>query len=147
VTRVEHSHRFSTPLQAGFAFITDIANWPAYWPGPIRVEPGSRWAAPGDTATLVIRLLGREVELALTLSQLEPNRLVTYTSVQQGLPDARHERHFAAAADGFDYRLVVDYEPRPGLRGLFDRLIVRRAVAGAMRRTVENLERELPAES
>jgi Polyketide cyclase / dehydrase and lipid transport len=147
VTRVEHSHRFSTPLQAGFAFITDIANWPAYWPGLVRVEPGSRWAAPGDTATLVIRLLGREVELALTLSQLEPNRLVTYTSVQQGLPDARHERHFAAAADGFDYRLVVDYEPRPGLRGLFDRLIVRRAVAGAMRRTVENLERELPAES
>jgi Polyketide cyclase / dehydrase and lipid transport len=147
VTRVEHSHRFSTPLQAGFAFITDIANWPAYWPGLVRLEPGSRWAAPGDTATLVIRLLGREVELALTLSQLEPNRLVTYTSVQQGLPDARHERHFAAAADGFDYRLVVDYEPRPGLRGLFDRLIVRRAVAGAMRRTVENLERELPAES
>ena len=30
------------------------------------------------------------------------------------------------------------------LRGLFDRLIVRRAVAGAMGRTVENLERELP---
>jgi hypothetical protein len=145
VTRVEHTHRFSTPLQAGFAYITDIANWPAYWPGLVRVEPGSRWAAPGDTATLVIRLLRREVELALTLSQLEPNRLVTYTSVQQGLPDARHERHFAAAGDGFDYRLVVEYEPRPGLRGLFDRLIVRRAVAGAMRRTVENLERELPA--
>jgi Polyketide cyclase / dehydrase and lipid transport len=144
VTRIEHTHRFATPLPVGFAYITDIANWPAYWPGLIRVEPGSRWAAPGDLATLVIRLLGRDVELALTLSQLEPNRLVTYTSVQHGLPDARHERHFDAAADGFDYRLVVEYEPRPGLRGLFDRLIVRRAVAGAMRRTVENLERELP---
>jgi hypothetical protein len=146
VTRVEHAHRFSTPLQRGFDYITDIANWPAYWPGLVRVSPDSRWAAPGDTATLVIRLLGREVELALTLSQLEPNRLVRYTSVQQGLPDARHERHFAAAGDGFDYRLVVEYEPRPALRGLFDRLIVRRAVAGAMRQTVENLERELPAD-
>ena len=145
MTRVEHTHGFSSPLQAGFAYITDIANWPAYWSGLVRVQPGSRWEAPGDTATLVIRLLRREVELALTLSQLEPNRLVTYTSVQQGLPDAYHERHFAAAGDGFDYRLVVEYEPRPGLRGLFDRLIVRRAVAGAMRRTVENLERELPA--
>jgi hypothetical protein len=144
VTRIEHTHRFATPLPVGFAYITDIANWPAYWPGLIRVEPGSRWAVAGDLATLVIRLLGRDVELALTLSQLEPNRLVTYTSVQHGLPDARHERHFDAAADGFDYRLVVEYEPRPGLRGLFDRLIVRRAVAGAMRRTVENLERELP---
>jgi hypothetical protein len=142
---VEHAHRFSTPLRAGFDYITDIANWPAYWPGLVRVEPGSRWAAPGDKATIVIRLLGREVELALTLAQLEPERLVTYTSIQKGLPDARHERHFAAAGDAFDYRLVVEYEPRPGLRGPFDRLIVRRAVAGAMRRTVENLERELPA--
>ena len=142
--RVEHAHRFSTPLERGFDYITDIDNWPAYWPGLVRIEPGSRWSAPGDTATLAIRLLGREVELALTLVELEPQRLVTYTSVQQGLPDARHERHFAGAGDGFDYRLVVEYEPRRGARGILDRLILRRAVAGAMRRTVENLERELP---
>lgn len=145
MTRIEHTHRFATPLPVGFAYITDIANWPAYWPRLVRVEPGSRWAATGDTARLVIRLLGREVELTLTLAQLEPNRLVTYTSVQQGLPDARHERHFAAAGDGFEYRLVVEYEPRGGLRALFDKTIVRRAIGGAMRRTVENLERELPA--
>ena len=145
MTRIEHTHRFATPLPVGFAYITDIANWPAYWPRLVRVEPGARWSAPGDTARLVIRLLGREVELALTLAQFEPNRLVTYTSVQQGLPDARHERHFAAADDGFEYRLVVEYEPRSGLRALFDKTIVRRAVAGAMRRTVENLSRELPA--
>ena len=143
--RLEQTHRFATPLTVGFAYITDSANWPAYWPGLVRVEPSSRWAAPGDRATIVIRLLGRDVELAMTLTQLELNRLVTYTSVQHGLPDARHERHFTAAGDGFDYRLVVEYEPRSGLRGPFDRLIVRRAIAGAMRRTVENLERELPA--
>jgi len=143
VIRVEHSHRFSTPLERGFDYITDIDNWPAYWPGLVRIETGSRWSAPGDTATLAIRLLGREVELALALVELEPQRLVTYTSVQQGLPDARHERHFAGAGDEFDYRLVVEYEPRRGARGILDRLILRRAVAGAMRRTVENLEREL----
>jgi len=145
VIRVEHSHRFSTPLERGFDYITEIDNWPAYWPGLVRIEPGSRWVAPGDTATLVIRLLRREVELALTLVELEQYSLVRYTSVQQGLPDAHHERHFAAAGDGFDYRLVVEYEPRRGGRGIFDRLILRRAVAGALRRTVENLERELPA--
>jgi Polyketide cyclase / dehydrase and lipid transport len=144
VIKVEHTHRFSTPLAAGFAYITDIANWPAYWPGLVRVSPDSRWAAPGDTATLVIRLLGREVELVLTLQELEPDQLVKYTSVQQGLPDARHERHFTAAGDEFDYRLVVEYEPRRGPRGVFDRFVVRRAIAGALRRTVENLERELP---
>jgi hypothetical protein len=143
VIRVEHTHRFSTPLERGFDYITDIDNWPAYWPGLVRIAPGSRWATPGDAATLVIRLLGREVELALTLVELDPRRLVTYTSVQQGLPNAQHKRHFAAAGDGFDYRLVVEYEPRRGARGMLDRLILRRAVARAMRRTVENLEREL----
>jgi hypothetical protein len=144
VVRVERAHRFASPLGAGFDYITNIANWPSYWPGLVRVEPGSFWTTPGDTATLVIRLLGREVELALTLTRFEPPHLVTYTSVQQGLPDTRHERHFAGADDGFDYRLVVKYAPRTGLRGLFDRVLVRRAVARAMRRTVANLERELP---
>ncbi len=145
MTRVELTHRFATPLQTGFDYITDIDNWPAYWPGLLRIEPGSRWAAPGDTATLAIRLLGREVELVLTLEELAPYRLVAYRSVQQGLPEARHERHFAAGGDGFEYRLVVEYEPRPGPRGLVvDRLLLRRGVAGALRRTVENLERELP---
>ena len=145
MTRVELTHRFGTSLQAGFDYITDIDNWPAYWPGLVRIEPGSRWATSGDTATLAIRLLGREVELVLTLEELTPYRLVAYRSVQQGLPEARHERHFAASGDGFDYRLVVEYEPRPGLRGLVvDRFLLRRGVAGAMRRTVENLERELP---
>ena len=142
--RVELAHRFATPLEPGFDYITDIDNWPDYWPGLVRIEPGSRWASPGDTAALVLRLLGREVELALTLTGLEPRRLVTYTSVQKGLPDARHERHFAAADGGFDYRIVVEYEPRSGLRGLLDRLVLRRAVARAMRRTVANLEPLLP---
>ena len=142
--RVEHSHRFSTPLERGFDYITDIDNWPDYWPGLVRIEPGSRWASPGDTAALVLRLLGREVELALTLTGFEPHRLVTYTSVQKGLPDARHERHFADAEGGFDYRIVVEYEPRSGPRGLLDRLVLRRAVASAMRRTVANLEPLLP---
>jgi hypothetical protein len=145
MVRVELSHRFATPLQSGFDYITDIDNWPEYWPGLVRVAPGSRWATPGDTATLAMRLLGREVELVLTLRELEPHKVVAYTSVQEGLPEARHERHFAAAAGGFDYRLVVDFEPRSGLRGLLiDRLMLRRGVARAMRRTVENLERRLP---
>jgi hypothetical protein len=35
---------------------------------------------------------------------------------------------------------VVEIEPRPGLRGLFDRLFVRRAVKRAARQTIANLE-------
>jgi hypothetical protein len=141
VVRVEHSHRFGVSRRDGFDYITDLANWPAYWPGFERVEPGSHWAEPGDEIRIVVKLLGRHVELRMTLVELEPHRLVEYTSVQRGLPDARHERHFSGEGESFDYRLVVEYEPRAGLGGFYDRVLVRRGVERALRVTVENLEK------
>lgn len=141
--RIEREHRFDVPLEAGFDYVTRLENWPSYWPGIVRVEPESRWAEPGDEAQIVVGLLGREVELRMTLRRFERPRLVEYVSAQDGLPDARHERHFEAENGGFRYRLVVEYEPRAGLQGLYDRLIVRRGVDRALRRTIANLERML----
>jgi hypothetical protein len=139
--RVELAHRFAVPLREGFAYITDLRNWPEYWPDLVRVEPDSRWGEPGDRARLSLRVLGRETEMSMTLGRIEANRVVEYTSVQSGLPDARHERHFADdGQDGLDYRLVVEYVPRRGPRGLFDRLVFRRAVERALRKTVANLD-------
>jgi hypothetical protein len=141
--RIEREHRFPVPVETGFAFITDLANWPRYWPGLVRVEPGSRWVSPGDETRVVVRLLGREVELRLTMRRFEVNVLVEYDSVQAGLPDAHHERHFDSANGSFDYRLVVEYEPRGGVKGIYDRVLVRRGVERAMRDTVENLKAAL----
>lgn len=143
--RVEVVHRFDVPLERGFGFITDTANWPGFWPGFVRLEEGSRWEAPGDTTRLVTRLLGRERQLELTLRSFERNRLVTYTSRQPGLPDARHERHFAADGHGFRYRLVVEYEPRSGLAGFADRTLLPRAVRRALAQTVTALDTALAA--
>jgi hypothetical protein len=140
MTRIEVDTRFDVSVQEGFDFITDIDNWPRYWPGLVRIEPDSRWREPGDRARLVLRLLGREVELEMTLGQFFPYRLVEYTSVQRGLPDARHERHFEEADGRLAYRIVVSYEPRAGWRGLLDRVVVRRAIERAMRQTIANLE-------
>jgi Polyketide cyclase / dehydrase and lipid transport len=139
--RVELAHRFAVGPRDGFDYITDLGNWPEYWPGLVRVEPGSRWSDPGDQARLVLRLLGRETEMTMTLGRLEPYRLVEYASEQPGLPDARHERHFSDdGSGGLAYRLVVEYVPRRGLRGLFDRVLLRRAIKRALRTTVANLE-------
>ena len=63
--------------------------------------------------------------------KFEPNRLVTYTSTQPGLPDAYHERHFEPEGDGFVYRLVVEYEPRSGIAGAFDRVLLKRGIRRA----------------
>jgi uncharacterized protein YndB with AHSA1/START domain len=141
MTRIEVQTRFDVSLQQGFDYITDMDNWPRYWPGLVRIEPDSRWREPGDRARLVLRLLGRPVELEMTLRQLVPYRLVEYTSVQRGLPDARHERHFAEAEGRLGYRIVVSYEARAGWRGILDRVVVRRAIERAMRQTLANLQR------
>ena len=141
--RVEAAHRYDVPVERGFAFITNTANWSKFWPSFVRLEEGSRWAATGDTARLVIRLLGRERELVMTIKAFEPNRLVLYTSTQPGLPDASHERYFEPDGDGFVYRLVVEYEPRGGLAGLSDRILLPRGVRRAFQRTFAALEQEL----
>ncbi len=142
MVRVELARRYDVQVERGFTFITDTANWPTFWPGFVRLEPGSVWRAPGDTARLVTRLLGRDRELAMTVETFEANRLVTYRSTQPGLPDAHHERHFEPDGDGFVYRLVVEYEPRSGFGGMLDRVLLARGVRRAFESTFASLERE-----
>jgi hypothetical protein len=141
--RVESARRYDVSVERGFAYITDTRNWPKFWPGFVWLDPASRWSAPGDTARLMTRLLGREVELTMNVERFEPNALVTHTSQQRGLPDAHHERRFERDRDGFVYRLVVEFDPRPGWRGLYDRVVLRAGIRRAFRRTFFALEREL----
>jgi uncharacterized protein YndB with AHSA1/START domain len=133
--RVEAERRYDIPVRAGFEYITDQRNWPEYWPGFVRTEPGSRWSEPGDVTRIVVRILGRAVPLEMTLRRFEPPRCVEYTSTQPGMPDARHERVFEDADGGLRYRIAVEFEPR----GLYDRIVVRRGVARALRVTLANL--------
>jgi uncharacterized protein YndB with AHSA1/START domain len=141
--RVEAARRYDIPVELGFAFITNPANWSTFWPGYVRLVEGSRWAASGDTARLVTRLFGRERELTMTIREFEPNRLVTYASTQPGLPDAHHERHFEPDGDGFVYRLVIEFEPRGGIARLFDYLLLARGISRAFDHTFAALEREM----
>ena len=143
MVRIELSHRFHVSVAEAFAYITDMKNWPEYWPDFIRIEspPGQGWSRPGDKVTVEIRLLHRTRALNMELEEFQKNARVRYVSWQRGLPGVRHERRFDAAPEGCAYRMVVEYEPRPGLTGLFDRLFVKRSIERAMRRAVQNLER------
>jgi len=141
--RIEAERRLPVSLREGFDYITDPSNWPDYWPRLVRVSAAERWREPGDRASLTLRLLGRDVELEMTLVRMEPYRLVEYTSEQRGLPAARHLRSFDAAGDELRYRIAVEYEPRPGWRRVFDRLVVRRAIERGLRETMANLERRV----
>ena len=143
--RIEVTHTFDVSVAEAFAYITDMKNWPEYWPGFIRIDnpAAAGWSNPGDRATVVIKLLNRERALNMELEAFQKDASVTYVSRQRGLPDVRHERHFEAARNGCVYRLIVEYEPRTGFAGLFDRTVVRRSVEQAMRRTMQNLDRLL----
>ena len=129
--------------RAGFAYITDPENWLEYWPGLLRIEPGSRWSQPGDETRLVVKLLGREVELRMTLTAFE-DRLVEYTSVQAGLSLTHVTSAISRAwATPSTTGSSSSTSLGTGLRGVYDRVLVRRGVARALRATIENLEREL----
>ncbi len=143
MVRIERSRIFPVEREVGFDYITKPTNWNEFWPDLVDIPDleQTRWQEPGDTARLRMRLAGRATELHMTLDELRRPALVRYRSTQQGVPDAAHERHFEPAAGGFDYRLVVTFEPRPGLAGLFDRTVVRYATSRALRKTLDNLER------
>jgi hypothetical protein len=139
--RVELAHTFPVSPGDAFAYITDTKNWKEFFPNFVRLhDPAhAKWDTPGDRVTVVIRLLGREVQV--NMNWRSAKRTPSYLRCrQQGLPDASHERHFSGVPEGFEFRPVVAFEPRSGLAGLFDRLLVKRAVAGALRKTIENLE-------
>lgn len=140
VVHIEVEHRFGVSVHEGFDYITELTNWPAYWPRFVRIDRGSRWRAPGDRARITLRMLAREVDLEMTLARLEPCRVVEYTSEQRGLPAARHWRHFQEAESGFAYRIVIEYFPRAGWRGLLDRTLVRHAIVVTARETMHNLD-------
>jgi uncharacterized protein YndB with AHSA1/START domain len=134
--RLEIEHRFDVPLREGFDYITDQRNWPEYWPGFVLIEPGSRWREPGDVTRMRVRLAGRAVPLEMTLRRFEPPHYVEYTTTQPGIPDARHQRVFAEADGRLHYSLAVELE----LNSVYERHVVRRAIARAMRRTLTNLD-------
>jgi hypothetical protein len=141
VVRIEQQRRFDVSVRDGFDYITEPANWPEYWPRFVRLDPASRWGDRDDRAWLTLRMLGREVELDMTLVRREPGRVVEYTSEQRGFPAARHWRHFDDADGALAYRIVIEYRPRAGWRGVLDRTLIRAAIARTARETMENLQR------
>jgi hypothetical protein len=139
---IEVSHTFPVSVSEAFSYITDMKNWPKFWPDFVRIENPSeaKWSNPSDKVTVVIKLLNRERALNMELKEFQRDMRVTYVSRQQGLPDARHERHFKTVPEGFEFRLVVEYEHRRGFAGIFDRLLFKGSVKKALQKTVKNLD-------
>jgi hypothetical protein len=123
----------------GFDYITNITNWPAYWPRFVEILDRDlvRWREPGDQVSVVVAARRRPTQLNMTLETFVPYERVQYRSAQDGLPDLHHERLFDDSNGRLRYTIAVAYEPR----GLFDRFVLPRFVRQSLVETMENLER------
>ena len=139
MTRLELTRDLPVGAREGFDYITDVENWPAYWPRfvEIRDSDSARWHEPGDRVSVVVAARRRPTQLNMTLDEFVPHERVVYRSTQDGLPDFHHERLFAESGDRLRYTVVVAYEPR----GVFDRFILPRYVRRSLAETMDNLER------
>jgi Polyketide cyclase / dehydrase and lipid transport len=145
VARLEVTRDLPVALREGFDYITNVENWSEYWPKLLEIpeRESVRWREPGDRAAVVIDVRGRPTELQMTLEQFVPYDRVVYRSSQEGLPEFHHERLFRDDGGRLRYTLVIAYEPRPGLKGVFDRLVLPRYVRASLVETMDNLERVL----
>jgi len=145
VARLEVTRDLPVALNEGFDYITNVENWPEYWPKLIEIPERAsvRWREPGDRAAVVIDVRGRPTELRMTLEEFVPYDRVVYRSIQEGLPEFHHERLFRDSGGRLRYTLVIAYAPRPGLKGVFDRLVLPRYVRASLVETMDNLERLL----
>jgi hypothetical protein len=132
-------------LREGFDYITNVENWPEYWPKLVEIpeRESVRWREPRDRAAVVIDVRGRPTELRMTLEEFVPYDRVVYRSSQEGLPEFHHERVFRDNGGRLRYTIVIAYAPRPGLKNLFDRLVLPRYVRASLVETMDNLERVL----
>ena len=126
-----------------------MANWPRYLarlcPGPSPVRGGApRATRPASS----FGFFGREVELRMTLRRA--SRRTDWSSTRApraGCPMRITSDTSLRPNGGLLYRLVVEYEPRAGLRGLYDRLLLRRGVERALRQAVMSIADELPRQA
>jgi hypothetical protein len=143
MARLELTRDLPVALREGFDYITNVENWPEYWPKLVDIpnQESVRWREPGDRAAVVVEVRGRPTELRMALDEFVPYDRVNYRSSQDGLPDFRHERHFREAGGRLRYTLVIGYAPRAGFKGIFDRVVLPRYVRASLVETMDNLER------
>jgi hypothetical protein len=70
IVHIEVSHTFPVSVSEAFAYITDMKNWPKFWPDFVRIENPSeaKWSNPSDTRD---ELLNRAVMCSKQSEQIE----------------------------------------------------------------------------
>lgn len=137
--RVERTARIGAPVEAVFAFLSDLDRLPEWQTGIVSAEVTSGGAiGVGSTAHVVRDLLGQRVEAPLTVTTYEPpHRLAIGGDVSGVRVDAQIELA-PAAGDETDLRFAM--EIRAGGFARFMEPMIAGAVGGEIDASIRRIQ-------
>ncbi len=138
VMRIEYGAQLPLSIEQAFDFVSNPANWPAFFDSISSAEALEGWGAPGGRARMVNRVLGREVVTDLELLEWDRPHGFRYVGHTAGRPDMDNNRAFAAVPGGTRLTGTTSVRARRGLAGLLD-VITALAVHRIYRRAMAEL--------
>ena len=124
-----------------YAHLTEPTNWPSYYHGMIAATPRGAFADPGDQVSVRHRLLGRSIDLEVTLLELDaPTRFRTRAK-GSGLPPVEHVWSYADSDGRTSVTVTAEMEETTSWLGrAIDRHVLPRQLERDVARTLDNLE-------
>lgn len=128
-----------TTADGAFDFVTDPSNWPGFFRQMQSAGALEGWGEVGGRASMVNRVLGQEIVSDLVLVEWDRPRSFAYVGHNRGRPDTENRRVFEPVPGGTRLTGTTTATPRPGVRGLVDRVTFL-----ALRRTFDRAMKQLP---
>src|SRR5689334_12359560 len=126
MVRIDVFHTFPVSASEGFAYLLNIDNWGQFWAGFVRVE--NQTSTTFDRPGVVVRMkLGIDT-IDMFVQEVQKDAFLQYKTRQRLAPVMLHERYYKDVPGGFEYRVIITYEPRKGIFGLLDRTVVKRSL-------------------
>ena len=138
MARFEHTVEIARAPEEVFAYLTDLRNLPEWQASLVEVRPEREGAVEVGTRFREVRsAMGRRVESAVEVTELEPPRVFTVRATSGPLPFT--VRHTLDGTDGATrLRVEAEGEPRGALR--FAGPMVMRAAERQFRSDFERLK-------
>jgi uncharacterized protein YndB with AHSA1/START domain len=140
MSTVELDRTYPIDRKLLFDHLTDPTIWPSYYNGMIEVEATSRFAEPGDTVVARYRLLGRVVDVHVTLLELSSPERIRLRADATGLPPVEHDWRYHESADGTRVEVsMTSLEVDSWFGRKLDRFVLARQMEKDLRRSLDNV--------
>jgi uncharacterized protein YndB with AHSA1/START domain len=113
------------PIEEAFAFVSAPETWPQYFSAMQSLQSLSGWGAVGGKARIVGKFMGQTQLSELELVDWEAPVRFRYLMRTESRPTLDNLRVFSEMPEGTRLTGTTEADPRPGIRGIYDRLAAR----------------------